>query len=240
MKDKLRKKLDRLPEIERDYEVGFARPPIEHQFKPGESGNRAGRPKGSKNKQQSSSLNRLRDTIQEEAYRTISVREGDKNLSLPTARAVIRQVAVFAAKGKFRYQKLFLELVGAAESSSREDALDLFAAVTGYKVQWQRELERRAHARQTGPMPPIDPRDIDIDPFDGIITIHSPDADRMRDGARLLRERLDTMRAEISDMRKAASEIVDDEERTALEALAREEEAVMLSLKRKLDDAGLD
>jgi hypothetical protein len=32
----------------RDYEVGFKRPPKDHQFKPGQSGNRNGRPKGSK------------------------------------------------------------------------------------------------------------------------------------------------------------------------------------------------
>ena len=30
-------------------DVGYGRPPTEHQFKPGESGNRRGRPKGSKN-----------------------------------------------------------------------------------------------------------------------------------------------------------------------------------------------
>ena len=31
------------------YEVGFGRPPRSTQFKPGQSGNRAGRPPGSKN-----------------------------------------------------------------------------------------------------------------------------------------------------------------------------------------------
>src|ERR1700744_610016 len=31
-----------------DYEVGFGRPPRNHRFKPGQSGNPRGRPKGSK------------------------------------------------------------------------------------------------------------------------------------------------------------------------------------------------
>lgn len=34
-----------------DYRTGYCRPPAEHQFKPGQSGNRKGRPKGSRKKQ---------------------------------------------------------------------------------------------------------------------------------------------------------------------------------------------
>ena len=34
---------------ENDYEVGYRRPPIETQFKPGQSGNPKGRPKKAKN-----------------------------------------------------------------------------------------------------------------------------------------------------------------------------------------------
>jgi hypothetical protein len=33
----------------RSYETGYGRPPKQHQFKPGQSGNPRGRPKGSKN-----------------------------------------------------------------------------------------------------------------------------------------------------------------------------------------------
>lgn len=32
-------------ENQKDYEVGYKRPPREHQFKPGQSGNPKGRPK---------------------------------------------------------------------------------------------------------------------------------------------------------------------------------------------------
>jgi hypothetical protein len=33
----------------KDYEVGYGRPPIHTRFKPGQSGNPAGRPKGAQN-----------------------------------------------------------------------------------------------------------------------------------------------------------------------------------------------
>ena len=36
--------------IPRNYDTGYGKPPVEHQFKPGESGNAAGRPMGTKNK----------------------------------------------------------------------------------------------------------------------------------------------------------------------------------------------
>lgn len=37
------------PAVRRDYEVGYAKPPKATQFKPGQSGNPRGRPRGSKN-----------------------------------------------------------------------------------------------------------------------------------------------------------------------------------------------
>lgn len=37
------------PTPPKDYDVGYAKPPAEHRFKPGQSGNPAGRPKGQPN-----------------------------------------------------------------------------------------------------------------------------------------------------------------------------------------------
>jgi hypothetical protein len=59
-------------------DVGYGRPPREHQFKPGQSGNKRGRPKGSKNEATiiSELLNRRIDIRQNGSVRKITLLEG--------------------------------------------------------------------------------------------------------------------------------------------------------------------
>ena len=56
-----------------DYEVGYKKPPKDTQFKPGQSGNPLGRPKGTKN---------LKTDLMEELGQKIVVREGDRPLEV--------------------------------------------------------------------------------------------------------------------------------------------------------------
>ena len=65
------------------YEVGYGKPPKHSRFRPGKSGNPKGRPKGSKNKAQSPLAERMKDIIIDEAYRDISVRDGDRTVTVP-------------------------------------------------------------------------------------------------------------------------------------------------------------
>jgi hypothetical protein len=59
-------------------DVGYGRPPVEHQFKPGQSGNKRGRPKGSKNEATilNELLSRKININQNGKMRRISVLEG--------------------------------------------------------------------------------------------------------------------------------------------------------------------
>jgi uncharacterized protein DUF5681 len=59
-------------------EVGYGRPPVEHQFKPGQSGNKRGRPKGAKNEATilNELLSRKININQNGKTRRISVLEG--------------------------------------------------------------------------------------------------------------------------------------------------------------------
>ena len=99
------------------YDVGYGKPPKDTRFKPGQSGNPKGRPRGSKNKRPGMHEERMKDLILDEAYRDITIREGHRSVTIPMAQAVMRSLAVNAAKGQHRAQRLFSELLASVESS---------------------------------------------------------------------------------------------------------------------------
>ena len=122
------------------YEVGYAKPPAATRFKPGQSGNPRGRPKGAKNKRPALHEERMKAIILDEAYRTITVRDGDRNVTVPMAQAIMRSLAVNAAKGQHRAQRLFAELLSATETANRALHNEWLDTAMTYKIEWDREL----------------------------------------------------------------------------------------------------
>lgn len=158
----------------RDYEVGYARPPKASRFKPGVSGNPGGRPKGAKNKRPALHEERLKAIVLDEAYRTINVRDGARNVTVPIAQAVIRALAVNAAKGDHRAQRLFAELLGGVEAANYRHYTEWVETAIGYKVDWDRELDRRRRLGIAAPDPVPHPDDIEIDMNTGEVIIKGP------------------------------------------------------------------
>jgi hypothetical protein len=82
--------------------VGYKNPPLHTRFKPGESGNRKGRPKGRRN---------LKHDLQEEFSERISMRDGDRIVRMTKQRALVKSTVARAIKGDPRAQTKAFELL---------------------------------------------------------------------------------------------------------------------------------
>jgi Family of unknown function (DUF5681) len=171
---KVTKKLATLPDHQ-TYVVGHGKPPEATRFKPGQSGNPRGRPKGKKNKSDAPQHERLKSIILEEAYRTIKVNDGPSQVTVPMAQAVMRSLAVTAAEGNTRPQKLFSELLGNTELSNKQAEDDYLQTMISYKAEWEMELERRKlHGISALPEPLPHPDDIIVDFRRNTVSIRGP------------------------------------------------------------------
>jgi hypothetical protein len=77
-----------------EYKVGPGRPPREHQFKPGQSGN----PKGAKRKSPSIALD-LKLALERALNKTVRLKQGEKERIVPMAVAGIEQLVAQFVKG---------------------------------------------------------------------------------------------------------------------------------------------
>lgn len=87
-----------------DEVIGYGKPPRRTRFKKGKSGNPNGRPKGI-------SGERMKVLALKEAYRAVTVKEGDKVKKMPAVQAILRGQMAAAAKGNGRSQRDFLDMV---------------------------------------------------------------------------------------------------------------------------------
>ena len=84
-----------------DYVVGYGRPPKEHQFAKGQSGNPAGRAKGSQNFDTA-----LRKALNERVVATID----GQRMEIPKYQAIASQLVNQAASGVFSALKFGIEM----------------------------------------------------------------------------------------------------------------------------------
>jgi len=96
-----------------DYEVGYGKPPRATQFKPGQSGNPQGRPKGTLN---------LKTDLEKELSERVRVTENGRSVSLSKQRLLLKALAAKAIKGDTRAAGILLNLVAQTLGYDPEDA----------------------------------------------------------------------------------------------------------------------
>lgn len=159
------------------YEVGYRKPPHEHRFTKGKSGNPRGRPRGTRNRPKSldPAHQPTDNLILEEAYRTVTIREGEKTFELPAIQAAVRALAISAMKGSRLSQRALAELVRDVEDRKSAQHLTNLENAFDYKQQWTVELKRRRDLGITGLEDPVPhPDDIIIDFRTGHVRTEGP------------------------------------------------------------------
>ena len=87
-----------------DYDVGYCRPPAQHRFRPGQSGNPSGERKGSQ-------LKTVADEFNEIAATTVTIRDGQRTRKVSLINAILLAHGMNGAKGDARSAALFLDQV---------------------------------------------------------------------------------------------------------------------------------
>lgn len=157
--------------------VGYGRPPTEYQFQKGRSGNPGGRPRGSKNKLGKMDAAQLPtdNLILAEAYRPVTIREGERTIEIPAIQAAVRSLAIAAMKGSRLSQRALADLVRAVEERKSSEHQTALENAFEYQQQWTIELERRRKLGITDlPDPVPHPEDIIINLRSGHVRTEGP------------------------------------------------------------------
>jgi hypothetical protein len=99
---------------EKDYEVGYGKPPKANQFKPGQSGNPKGRKKGSLN---------VATMMQKLMTELVTVVEKGQERTMPMIEVVLRRVVNKAATGDLKAIPLVLAMVEQGLDDTEEEAI---------------------------------------------------------------------------------------------------------------------
>jgi hypothetical protein len=92
--------------------VGYKQPPKGHQFRPGQTGNPNGRPKGTRN---------FKSDLREELSETISFREGNREVSISKQRALIKRLVASAIDGDPRSIATLMSFCARAFGEDNDD-----------------------------------------------------------------------------------------------------------------------
>lgn len=156
------------------YSVGYKRPPPQHRFQKGRSGNPRGRPPRRRGEHAVASALDAEALMLHEAYRLVSIREGDRIIQMPAIQAVMRGLGVSAMKGNHRAQLAFKKMTETIEAKHHAEKMALFEAAVEYKQRWEATFAKCDKNNLPRPDPIPHPDDLWIDAMRGEVRIIGP------------------------------------------------------------------
>jgi hypothetical protein len=125
---------EKSPKASSSDSVGYRRPPKQHQFKPGQSGNPKGRPKGTPT---------LQEVMVREAAKHVKLKQGDKIIVVPKLEALARRVFNKALEGDLAAARMIFQLAGGPAEPATAESAESFALPDDNAI--QRMLRRFDH-----------------------------------------------------------------------------------------------
>jgi hypothetical protein len=122
---------------ERDYQVGYGKPPRHSQFKRGQSGNPRGRPAGSKN---------LATLVSEALDEPVIVAEDGGRRKISKREAIVKQLVNRSAKADLRATKILLDIVREIEGRIEPETVESSFSAADEKVIEQ--IKARLHGKK--------------------------------------------------------------------------------------------
>jgi hypothetical protein len=121
-----------------DYAVGYGRPPVHSRFKPGQSGNPAGRRKGQPS---------VQELLLREAARLVKVKRGDEFETVTKNEVVVRQLFQKAMQGDLNAMRLMFMAMNATPVDGGDDSVEDETATISLPARPDDAVIRRMLAR---------------------------------------------------------------------------------------------
>jgi hypothetical protein len=132
------------------YDVGFSKPPRSTRFRPGQSGNPAGRPRGAKN---------FATAIEEELLARVTVTENGKRKRISKREVIAKHLVNKAAGGDLKAIPLLLNETRARASNAADAALpdvfDTFEDQTVFNTIIRRIRDSAPTTPESTPLPSL-------------------------------------------------------------------------------------